>query len=283
MTAARRGVDIGVGEVDPARETDIPVDHADLPVVAVVEPRRENGQKPVEYAAADALGFERVLIALRQLVHTAEIIVHHAHVQTRLRLPAEYVVNGVPHFSGGDDVVFHEDKLFRFFQLREKRGKVGFADREIRRLGMRECRRERGAAQILGNAHGVGVGGQRRLRGQNGVHRFFVLRVDACHPFLFSWRKLVFSEHEKEQRAEHRQREDRDDPRDLILRAAVAADEIENLCGGKDKTDAVKNHKMLVEPRNGEKNGGKLQRNEYAGKYRPGKNDLEKVLHADLR
>ena len=32
-------VDIGVREVDPAREADIPVDHTDLAVVAVVEPR----------------------------------------------------------------------------------------------------------------------------------------------------------------------------------------------------------------------------------------------------
>ena len=175
VAAALHHVDIGVREVDPAREADIPVDHTDLAVVAVVEPRRENGDKPVEHAAADALGLKRVFIALRQLVHAAEIVVHHAHIHAAFRLAAQHLVNGVPHRAGGDDVVLHENELLRLFQLRQKRVKIDLADRKIRCFGMREYRRAGGTVQIVGNALRVRVLRQRRFRCRNAAHRLFIL------------------------------------------------------------------------------------------------------------
>lgn len=87
-----------------------------------------------------ALGLKRILIALWQLVHAAEIVVHHAHIHAAFRLAAQHLVNGVPHRAGGDDVVLHENELLRLFQLRQKRVKIDLADRKIRCFGMREYR-----------------------------------------------------------------------------------------------------------------------------------------------
>ena len=252
-------------------------------MIAVVEPRRENGEKPVEYAAADPLRFERILISLRQLVHAAEIVVHHAHIHTVFRLAAQNVVYGVPHLAGRNDVVFHKNELFRFFQLRQKSFKIRLADRKIRRLRVRKNRRIGNAVYIVGNALGVRVLGQGRFCRRYAAHGLLILLGHGRHPRLFLRRELIFPEHEIEQHAKHRQSEDRDDPGDLVRGVAVPADEIDNYDGGEHKADAVKEREVLIEPGNGKKDGGKLQRNEYAGKHRAGKNNFEKVLHRTLR
>ena len=185
VAAALHHIDIGVGEVDPARKADVPVDHTDLAVIAVVEPRRENGDEPVEYAAADPLRFERILISLRQLVHAAEIVVHHAHIHTVFRLAAQNVVYGVPHLAGRNDVVFHKNELFRFFQLRQKSFKIRLADRKIRRLRVRKYRRGGNAVYIVGNALGVRVLGQGRFCRRYAAHGFLILLGNGRHPRLF--------------------------------------------------------------------------------------------------
>ena len=125
--------------------------------------------------------------------------------------------------------------------------------------------------------------GQRRLRRAHTAHGFFILFGDGRHPRLFLRRELVFTEYKIKQNAEHRQRENRDDPRDLIRGVAVAADEIDDNNGGEHEANAVKEREMLIEPGDGEKDGGKLQRDERAGKYRAGKNNFEKILHGSLR
>ena len=168
-------INILIGEIDAAGESGMSVNYTDFAVVAVVEPRRENGDKPVEHAAADALGLKRVFIALRQLVHAAEIVVHHAHIHAAFRLAAQHLMDGVPHLAGRNDVVLHENEFFRFFQLCQKRFEIRLADRKIRCFRVREYRRAGGTVQIVGNALRVRLLRQRRFRRRNAAHRLFIL------------------------------------------------------------------------------------------------------------
>ena len=110
-------VDVFVREVDPAREGCMPVDHKNLPVIAVIQEDRRRRDKPVEHDTLDPKGAHFFEVAHREGADRTDVVVYEADIHALLHLLLQNVQNAVPHLAFCDDEVLDEDKVLCLLKL----------------------------------------------------------------------------------------------------------------------------------------------------------------------
>src|SRR5699024_10124164 len=114
-------VDILVGQVDAARESDLAVDNHHFAVVAAVE-RALQKQKRVERRAADALLLQLPGVAAVVGRNAAKVVVQNADVDARSGLAAQNLDERIPQNAAVDDKIFNKDEALRLFQRLQHHG-----------------------------------------------------------------------------------------------------------------------------------------------------------------
>ena len=110
-------VDVFVREVDPAREGCMPVDHKNLPVIAVIQEDRRRRDKPVEHDTLDPKGAHFFEVAHRKGADRTDVVVYEADIHALPNLLFQDLQNAVPHLAFCDDEVLDEDKVLCLLKL----------------------------------------------------------------------------------------------------------------------------------------------------------------------
>ena len=108
---------IFIGQVVSACKAHLPVDHGDLPVVAVVQEQVEAGRERVEHAALDPILF-RALYEIRvDKAEAPHVIIEHPDFNAGFGPLCQHVPDLMPALGILDRVVFHKDEFLRLSQI----------------------------------------------------------------------------------------------------------------------------------------------------------------------
>ena len=84
MSVVDHLVDILVRHIESPGKGCVPIHNAELTMVPVVEPYRQNRHKAVEYPAADPLLLQKLWVIFGQSVKTPHVIVNYPHIHPGL-------------------------------------------------------------------------------------------------------------------------------------------------------------------------------------------------------
>ena len=249
-------VDIFVREVDSARKRGFAVDDCDFAVGAVILSDVQNGSEGIETHTLDAALFEDIRVISGHFQHGTDIVVDEADIDAVFCFIFQDLEHAVEKFSWFDDEIFQEDVFFGLFKLCQQLGGICLSGGEvliIRAVGKRH-------AGMNGDIFGA-------LCGKVVVSDAFTVRI-----VLFGICVKAFGaaetggkdqssaagefmppQHDIEQDPDGGQKQDGEDPGDLIFCVHVEVDDINGGDGVYDGEDSRIDGVTSVRERHGKK------------------------------